>query len=161
MPSHRVSQPIIDIEQERDFQCFPNRLLGHARTHHRAHVFGSEAAMIECHLLEQPKCGAKPFADRRCRVLVQDLLNQETVVERGRRDRGVGIRSKVALIHARHECGEELALAHRPFGGTPHDDMRVRGVRPSKEMRPVSQGSYHIRCTEAGDGAHEPVEQSG
>ena len=114
VPSHRVSQPIIDIEQERDFQCFLNRLLGHARTHHRAHVFGSEAAMIEGHLLEQPQRGAKPFADRRCRVLVQDLLNQEIVVESGRRDRGMRIRSKVALIHARHERGKQLALAHRP-----------------------------------------------
>ena len=48
--------------------------------------------MIECHLFEQSQRGAKPFADRRCRVPVQDLLNQETVVESGRRDRGVRIR---------------------------------------------------------------------
>jgi hypothetical protein len=117
--------------------------------------------MVEGHLLEQPQRGAKPFADRRCRVFVQNLLDQETVVEGGRRDRGVGIRSKVALIQARHESGEQLALANRPFGRTPHDGLRVCGMRPSKEMRPVPQCSYHIRCTEARDRAHESIKQAG
>jgi hypothetical protein len=68
--------------------------------------------MVECHLLEQPQRCAKLFADRSCRVLVQNLLDEKIVVEGGRRDRGVGIRSKVALIHARHERSEQLALAN-------------------------------------------------
>ena len=68
--------------------------------------------MVECHLLEQSQRCAKLFADRRGRVLVQNLLDEEIAVESGRRDRGVGIRSKVALIHARHECGEQLTLAN-------------------------------------------------
>jgi hypothetical protein len=68
--------------------------------------------MVECHLLEQPQRCAKLFADRGCRVLVQNLLDEKIVVEGGRRDRGVGIRSKGALIHVRHERGEQLALAN-------------------------------------------------
>ena len=67
--------------------------------------------MLERHFLEQPQDCAKPFADRRCRIVVQNLLDQETAVERGRRDRGVGVRSKMALIQTGHERREQLALA--------------------------------------------------
>ena len=66
--------------------------------------------MVECHLLEQAQRCAKLLADRRCRVIVQNLFDEEIAIEGGRRDRGVGIRSKVAPIHTRHECGEQLAL---------------------------------------------------
>jgi hypothetical protein len=68
--------------------------------------------MVESHLLEQPQSQAKLLADRRCRVIVQNLLDQQIAVKSGRRDRGVGVRSKVALIQARHECREQLALAN-------------------------------------------------
>ena len=66
--------------------------------------------MVECHLLEQSERGAKRFANRRRVVVAQNLLDEDIAVEGGRRDRGMGIRSKVALIYARHECGEQLAL---------------------------------------------------
>lgn len=68
--------------------------------------------MVECHLLNQRQCCAEFFADRRRRVVVQNLLDQGIAMESGRRDRGVGIRSKVALIQAGHERGEQLALAN-------------------------------------------------
>jgi hypothetical protein len=112
IPSHRISQPIIDIEQERDFHGVLNSLLRNARTHDGSDVLGCEAPMVECHLSQEPQRCAKLYADRRYRVLVQDLLDYEIAIEGGRRDRGVGIRSKMALIHARHECGEQLALAY-------------------------------------------------
>ena len=66
--------------------------------------------MVECHFLEQGQRGAKLLADRRARVLVQDLLDEEIAIEGRRRDRGVGVRSKVAPVHPRHERGEQLAL---------------------------------------------------
>jgi len=68
--------------------------------------------MVECHLLDQRQCCAELVADRRRRVIVQNLLDQGIALERGRRDRGVGIRSKVALIQPGHERGEQLALAN-------------------------------------------------
>ena len=71
--------------------------------------------MIEGHLLEQRQCRAKLLADRRACVLIQNLLDEEIAVEGRRRDRGVGIRSKVAPVHPRHECGEQLALPDGPF----------------------------------------------
>jgi hypothetical protein len=82
--------------------------------------------MVEGHLLEQRQCCAKLLADRRACVLSQNLLDEGLAVEGGRRDRGVGVRSKVALIHPRHECGEQFSLSHRPFGGASHDSLRVR-----------------------------------
>ena len=82
--------------------------------------------MVECHLLQQAQRGAKLVADRRTCVLIQDPLDEEIAFEGGRRDRGVGIRSKVTPIHPRHECGEQLALSHGPFGRPPHDSLRVR-----------------------------------
>jgi hypothetical protein len=68
--------------------------------------------MVERHLFQQAQRCAKPLADRRAGVFVQYLLDERLTIEGGRRDRGVGIRSKVALIHPRHECREQLALAH-------------------------------------------------
>ena len=100
MPPHRVSEPIVDIEQERDLHGIEDGFPGNARTHHRSHVLWTEAAMVEGHLLEQTERGAKRLADRRCRVIVQNLLDERIAVERGGRDRGVSVRSKVALIHA-------------------------------------------------------------
>ena len=81
IPSHRISEPVIDIEQERDFHGVLNCLLRNARTHHCPHVLGSEAAMVECHLLEQAQRCAKLFANRRGRVLIQNLLYKEIAVE--------------------------------------------------------------------------------
>jgi hypothetical protein len=75
IPSHRISQPIINIEQERDFHGVLNCLLRNARPHHRSHVLGPEAGMVECHLLEQPQGCAKLFTDWSFRVLVEDLLD--------------------------------------------------------------------------------------
>jgi hypothetical protein len=82
-------------------------------------------------------------------VVVEYLLGQSGVVESGRRDRGVGIGSKMTLVQTRHERGEQLAFAHCPFGSTPHDGLRVHGVRPSKKMPPVPQRSHHIRRSKA------------
>jgi len=55
--------------------------------------------MVERHLFQQAQRCAKPLADRRAGVFVQYLLDERLTIEGGRRDRGVGIRSKVALIH--------------------------------------------------------------
>jgi hypothetical protein len=95
--------------------------------------------VVERHLPEQAKRRPKRLANRRCRVVVQDLLNEVTIVEGGRRDRGVGVRSKVTLVEARHECGEELALADRPLGRAPHDRLCVRGMRPPEQMLSISR----------------------
>jgi hypothetical protein len=56
--------------------------------------------VVERDLLEQAERRAELVADRRCRVVVQDLVDEVTVVEGGRRDRGVGIRSKGTLVQA-------------------------------------------------------------
>jgi hypothetical protein len=93
--------------------------------------------VIERHLLQQAERCSKALVDGRRRVVVQNLSRQGVVLEGGCRDRGMGIRSKLALIQARHEGGEQLTLANRPFGGAPHDGMGVFGMRPSKKARPV------------------------
>jgi len=81
IPSHGISEPVINIEQERDFHGVLDCVLRNARTHHCPHVLRSEAAMVECHLLEKGQRCAKLFANRRARELIQDLLYQQIAVE--------------------------------------------------------------------------------
>jgi hypothetical protein len=69
--------------------------------------------MIQCHCLEEAEHGTQPFFNRCARIVIEDLLRDEFVVKGGRRDRGVGIRSKVAGIEAGHERRKELPLADR------------------------------------------------
>jgi hypothetical protein len=66
--------------------------------------------VVERHLLEQAERCAKLLVDWRRGVVVQNLLCQDIAFEGGRRDRGVGVRSKQALIQPRHECGEQLTF---------------------------------------------------
>jgi hypothetical protein len=54
--------------------------------------------VVERHFLEQVERGAKLPVDWSRRVVVQNLLREDIASERGRRDRGVGVRSKLALI---------------------------------------------------------------
>jgi len=54
--------------------------------------------VVERHLGEETERGAQPLVDSRRGVVVEDLFRQAVILKRGRRDRGVGIRSKVALI---------------------------------------------------------------
>jgi hypothetical protein len=56
--------------------------------------------VVERHLLEQAERRAERVADRRRPVVVQDLLDEVTALEGRRRDRGVGIRSKVTPVQA-------------------------------------------------------------
>jgi hypothetical protein len=92
-------------------------------------------------------------------MLVEHLLDERITLERGRRDRGVGVGSKPTLIQARYERGEQLALADRPFRGPAHDGVRVTGVRFPEKVTAVVQRSHHIGHSKAGHGAHECVPQ--
>jgi hypothetical protein len=100
VPSHCISQSIVDIEQERDFQRVADRAFRHARSHDDADVLGAQTSMIKCHRLEQPKRGSELVVNRRRGVVVQHLLCQAFAFQGRRRDRGVCVRSKVALIQA-------------------------------------------------------------
>jgi hypothetical protein len=103
--------------------------------------------MVERHFLEQAERGAKPVVYWSGRVVVQHLLCQGIVPEGGRRDRGVGVCSKMTLIQTRDERRKQLAFANRPFRGASHDRVRVRGMRSAKQVAPIPQGPHHIGRT--------------
>jgi hypothetical protein len=56
--------------------------------------------MRECHLFEKTQHRTQSFIDRRADIVLEDLLREVIVVKGGRRDRGVGVRSKGAVVHA-------------------------------------------------------------
>jgi hypothetical protein len=159
VPAHRIGQPVVDVEQKRNFQSVPDSLFGDAGAHHRPDIFGREIAVIERHLLEQPQRRSQLLVNRRVRVVVQHPLGQRVVSKGGRRDRGVSVGSKQTLVQPRDERGEQLALAHRPFGRAAHDGLRVRGMRSPEAMRVVLQYPDHVGCTEAGHRTHDREEQ--
>jgi hypothetical protein len=67
--------------------------------------------VVQRHLLEQTQRGAKLLTDRRRGVVIQDLFDEDITFESGRRDRGVGVGSKVTPVHPRHECREQFTLS--------------------------------------------------
>jgi hypothetical protein len=54
----------------------------------------------EGHLVKKTQHCTQPFVDWRTGIVIEDLLCEVIVVKGGRRDRGVGVRSKGALVHA-------------------------------------------------------------
>jgi hypothetical protein len=54
----------------------------------------------ESHFFEKAQHRTQPFVDWRAGIVVEDLLREVLVAKGGRRDRGVGVRSKGALVDA-------------------------------------------------------------
>jgi len=81
VPTHRISQPIVDIEEERHFQRLPDRGLRYARTHDCPDIVRAQALMLQRHRFQQTERGAKLFVNGRRRVIVQNLLDQMLVLQ--------------------------------------------------------------------------------
>ena len=111
MPPHRVSETIVHVEQKRDLQGLGDRRFRHALGEDGSHIVGAEALVSEGHLFKQTQHSTQSFVDRRAGIVLEDLLREVVVVKSGRRDRGVGVRSKGAGVEARDERREQLALA--------------------------------------------------
>ena len=126
---------------------------------HGSDVFGLKAVVVKRHLGEEPEGGAQPLVDGRRGVVVEDLFGQRFIVESGRRDRGVGVGSKMAPIQPRDESRKQLALSDRPLGGPAHDGMRMNRMRSPEKMAMIFERSDDIRCTKAGDRAHQRKEK--
>jgi hypothetical protein len=54
----------------------------------------------EGHLFKKTQHRTQPLVDRRGGIVVEDLLREMIVAKSGRRDRGVGVRSKGTFVHA-------------------------------------------------------------
>ncbi len=67
--------------------------------------------MIQRHLSQEPERRPQFGVDRGRGIIVQYLLNQVGVLKGVRRNCGVGVGSKLALVETRNECGKQLALA--------------------------------------------------
>jgi hypothetical protein len=122
-------------------------------------IAGLEVPVVERHLFKQAQGCTELRIDRSRPVIVQDRVGQRTASEGGRRDRGVSVRSKVALIQARDECGEKLAFTHRPFRGTAHHRLRVRRMRASEHASAIPQRPHDIGRPESGHRPYQGVKQ--
>lgn len=100
VPPHRVSETIVDIEQKRDLQRLGDRRFRDAFCEDGAHIVGAETLVSEGHLFKKTQHRTQSFVDRRAGIVVEDLLREMIVVKSGRRDRGVGVRSKGTFVHA-------------------------------------------------------------
>jgi hypothetical protein len=67
--------------------------------------------VAERHLFQETQYGPYAFIDRRVGVVIEDLLGKLVVLESGRRDRGVAVRSKGASVQARDKRGKEFTLS--------------------------------------------------
>ena len=67
--------------------------------------------MRERHLFKKTEHRTQSFVDRCGGVVLEDLLCEAIVVKGGRRDRGVGVRSKGAFVQARDESRKQFTLA--------------------------------------------------
>jgi hypothetical protein len=112
------------------------------------------------HCLEQAERGANPLVDRGGPVVVKDELYQWFIVESGRRDRGVCVRSEMTLIQSRDEGGEQLALADRPLRRSAHHGLGVNALRLSEQVLSVTHRSDDIRYSEPGRHPYYRIEQS-
>jgi hypothetical protein len=117
--------------------------------------------MVQRHLFEKPERAAQLLIDRRAGVVVQNTLRQVIVLESGRRDRGVSVRSKLTVIQSRHKGGKQFALANRPFRRPAHHRLGMRRMGPSEKVGPVPQCPDDVGCPKSRRGANNPVQHSG
>src|SRR6266540_6356816 len=102
------------------------------------------ASSMPSSLTPAARSGA-PFHIHRGRApIVQHRLDQLVILERQRRDRAVSPRSEDALVEARRERGEQLALAHAPLRGPAHHRLRPRAHRAAPQLRPVQDRLHDV-----------------
>ena len=147
VPTHRVSEAIVDVEQKCDFQRLGDGVSRHALRQHRAHIVGTELLVVERHLFEKAQHCTQSLVDGRGPIVIEDLPCEMFVVKGGRRDRGVGVRSKETCVQARHERRKQLTLADRPFRWTAHDRLSVRGMGETEEMASIPERPHDVGYT--------------
>jgi hypothetical protein len=130
-----------------------------SRRQHRPRVVRSQRAGFQRHLAQEAQGGLEFGINCRGLEIVEDLF-RERFIEGDRRDRGVGIRSKHALVEPRHEGSKQLAFADGPLGRTPHDCLGVDGVRLAEEGLPVCEGAHDVRRSKARHDSDHRVEQA-
>jgi len=143
-PAHRICQTIVNVEQKSDLHGIRNCLLRHPQIQNRPNVLSAKMLVIERHRLQKAQDAAQLLVDRRRCVILENLLDQTVIFERGRRDRGVGIRSKVTLVQPRHESREQLALSNRPFGRSAHNGLGVCGMWRAEEVASIAERSHYV-----------------
>src|SRR5207249_671249 len=139
MKGERVGEPVVDIEQHTDVNRVLDRGIAHAGGAEWLYVRRPHFRRGERELLEQAERGSDFGIDPGGAPIGQHRLDQLLVPKGQRRDRAVGTRSEQALVQARRERGEQLALADAPFRRPAHHRLRPVAHRATEELRPVEQ----------------------
>ena len=126
VPAERVGEANDHVEERGDVDRVHERLLRHALGQDGPRVSGRELVRSKRQLLDEAERGADPPVDRSGAPVVLDSA-PDVLTERVRRDRSVGVRSKMALVERRDEGGEQLALA-----GVQSDGPRIAASRAAE-----------------------------
>ena len=113
MPAHRVGKPIVDVEQVSNVNRVAQRLIVHAGRANGGRVVAGQRVGFQRHFLQEAERRPQLWTNRRRLEVIQHLA-RDGGVEGNRRDRGVCVGSKVAMIDSRDERREQLPLADRP-----------------------------------------------
>lgn len=113
LDSSRVAPAVVEIEQGADTDGVVERLVRPAGAAGFFDVFARDLVRGAIDFGEELEQRLFGVGDRRRRVVLQYSLDQRPVPQQFRRDRGVRADSKRALVAARGERRDQLALAGR------------------------------------------------
>lgn len=148
MPAHRISQSVVDIEEVGDVDGVYERRSLNSRRQHRSGIVRRQRAGFQRHLAQEAQGGLQ-LGINGCRLEIVEDPFRECFVEGDRRDRGVGIGSKHALVEPRDEGGKQLAFADGPWGRAPHDRLGMDRVRLTEEGLPIRESSHDVGRSKA------------
>ena len=107
--TRRIDPPIEEIEQGTDRDGEIQRVVRPARGARDVQVGGCDRRRLAIHLVDESKQHLVPFVETRRLQVGQDGVDKRGIAEELRRNCGVGLQSKRAVIALRRKRGDELA----------------------------------------------------
>lgn len=122
-----IDPAVVEIEQGADGDGVVDLLVRPSGLIKRLHVFGGDVWRIVIHFVDEAQESLLGVCKRRGLHVVHHFFDEAFVGKQFRRDRGVRLRSKRAVIAARSVGGDEFAEAGGKRGGLTHDLLREAG----------------------------------
>ena len=112
MPTKRICEAIVDIEQECHFHRVSQCLFRDPGAKHFPSGIGLKVIWLQSHCLDEFKGDSEAVVDCGGTIVSQDLLNNRVIAQSRCRDRGMSVCSKPTSIKSRDKRREQFSVAN-------------------------------------------------
>jgi len=120
----RIDPGVVKLEQGTDGDGVVNRLFAPTRPFQTINVLATKHVRLRIHLLDEREECLLTTIDRRRTVVLEHGIDEASVAQELRRDRGVRTDSKRTIVAARCERSDQLSLTGRERRRSAHHALR-------------------------------------